>query len=93
MFSSATEISPRIAWVELEGHIVECIRKTNSEAAESRVREVEAVKAIAKITAELAELQQQMKNKTELIVSLERDLNEANFALETGLPSTRCDTT
>ena len=49
---------------------------------ESRVKETEVTKNMSVLSKQLSELQRQLKMKTESIASLEKELNEANYAME-----------
>ena len=46
------------------------------------MKETEAIKNINALSKQLSELQRQLKMKNESIMSLEKELNEANFAME-----------
>lgn len=61
-----------VSWKELEEYIIEAIRRTSSEAADSRVRESETSKNLGLSQAQVLELKQQLKDKTDAVQILDR---------------------
>ena len=67
-----------IPWSKIESLVIDCIRKASSEATESRIKEQDAVKNLASVTAECNRLQRSLLEKDSVVVGLERDLQAAH---------------
>ena len=70
-----------IPWSKIESLVIDCIRKASSEATESRIKEQDAVKNLASVTAECDRLQRSLLEKDSVVVGLERDLQAAHNPL------------
>ena len=71
-----------IEWITIESHLVDTIRKSSSEAAESRVREQDMHKNLLFIVEENDILKAKSITDKDTIINMERDLIEAHKTIE-----------
>jgi hypothetical protein len=87
---SSTGPKRYIPWSKIEITIIDCIRRASSEATESRVKELEAVKSLDAAKEKCDQLHLVLTERDRIVAGLERDLLAAHKSVNAGNALLKC---